>query len=159
MELGNTDVTAQPSLSRGHSPIGAPDCCKAVGTILARIGDKWSVLIVMSLGDGTYRFNELKRQVDGISQRMLTLTLRGLERDGLVERTVYPTIPPKVSYALTELGRSLRKPVAGLGDWAVEHRQTVERARERFDARRDSAEHKLSDAAMEHRAGSVAGRR
>lgn len=141
MELKNTDVTAQSNLSRETSPIGAPDCCKAVGNILARIGDKWSVLLVMSLGDGTYRFNELKRNVDGISQRMLTLTLRGLERDGLVKRTVFPTIPPKVCYSLTDLGRSLRKPVAGLGDWAVEHRQTVERARERFDARRHGAEH------------------
>ena len=103
--------------------------------ILARIGDKWSVLVVMSLADDTFRFNELKRLVDGISQRMLTLTLRGLERDGLVERTFYPTIPPKVSYALTELCRSLQEPVGALGQWAIEHRGTVERSRQLYDRR------------------------
>ncbi|HEY0203585.1 MAG TPA: helix-turn-helix domain-containing protein, partial [Acetobacteraceae bacterium] len=85
-------------------------------------------------GDGTYRFNELKRRIDGISQRMLTLTLRGLERDGLVERTFFPTIPPKVNYTLTELGRSLREPVGALGQWAIEHRVTVERSRDLYDA-------------------------
>src|SRR6185312_15014451 len=81
--------------------------CRAVSAVLARIGDKWSVLIVAMLGDGPKRFNEIKRQVGGISQRMLTLTLRGLERDGLVTRTVFPTVPPRVDYELTELGRSL----------------------------------------------------
>ena len=137
MEPGHTDVT----VDHGHLPSIAAqrpeECCKVVGTILARIGDKWSVLVVMSLGDGTYRFNELKRRIDGISQRMLTLTLRGLERDGLVERTFFPTIPPKVNYTLTDLGRSLRAPVSALGQWAIEHRGTVERARDRYDARAD----------------------
>lgn len=133
MELGHTDVTAGVA-----EPLGAPGHhnsagCKAVNSVLARIGDKWSVLVVMSLADDTYRFNELKRLIDGISQRMLTLTLRGLERDGLVERTFYPSIPPKVSYALTELGRSLREPVGALGQWAIEHRGTVERSRELYD--------------------------
>ncbi len=104
--------------------------------ILARIGDKWSVLVVMSLADDTVRFNELKRLIGGISQRMLTLTLRGLERDGLVERTFYPTIPPRVSYALTELGRSLREPVGALGQWAIKHRGTVEQSRQLYDRRR-----------------------
>ena len=135
MEPGHTDVTAQTGEGRAlpgrHSAAG----CRAVSSILARIGDKWSVLVVMSLADETVRFNELKRLIDGISQRMLTLTLRGLERDGLVERTFYPTIPPKVSYALTELGRSLREPIGALGQWAVEHRGTVERAREVYDGR------------------------
>ena len=107
-----------------------------MNSILARIGDKWSVLVVMSLADDTFRFNELKRLIDGISQRMLTLTLRGLERDGLVERPFYPTIPPKVSYALTELGRSLREPVGALGQWAIEHRGTVERSRHLYDRSR-----------------------
>ncbi len=124
MEPGHTDVTADPT----HR-------CTAVGNILARIGDKWSVLVVMSLGDETFRFNELKRQIGGISQRMLTLTLRGLERDGLVERTIYPTIPPKVTYALTALGRSLRAPVDALGQWAVTNRGTVERCRDDYDRR------------------------
>ena len=143
MEPGHTDVTSKngnpPNRAAGH----ATDRCRAVGSILARIGDKWSVLVVMSLGDGTYRFNELKRLIDGISQRMLTLTLRGLERDGLVERTFFPTIPPKVNYTLTELGRSLREPVGALGQWAIAHRATVERSRDLYDRRlgkRDDAE-------------------
>lgn len=122
MDPANTDVPATAT-------------CKAVNEILARIGDKWSVLIVMSLGDGSFRFNELKRRTEGISQRMLTLTLRGLERDGLVERTFVATIPPKVSYALTALGRSLREPVASLGLWAIEHRDAVARSRSHYDAR------------------------
>ena len=134
MEPGHTDVTAERS-SPGMTFSHTTGCCKAVGSVLARIGDKWSVLVVMSLGDGTYRFNELKRRIDGISQRMLTLTLRGLERDGLVERTFFPTIPPKVNYALTGLGRSLREPVGALGQWAIEHRGTVERSRDLYDAR------------------------
>ena len=135
MEPGHTDVTA-PTADRRDLPGGPVTArCRAVGSILARIGDKWSVLVVMSLADETVRFNELKRMIDGISQRMLTLTLRGLERDGLVERTVYPTIPPKVCYALTELGRSLREPIEALGQWAVEHRGTVERSREVYDRR------------------------
>ncbi len=135
MEPGHTDVTAhtaEPLESPGRHTTAR---CRAVNSILARIGDKWSVLVVVSLADDTFRFNELKRLVDGISQRMLTLTLRGLERDGLVERTFYPTIPPKVSYALTELGRSLREPVGALGQWAIEHRGTVERSRQLYDRR------------------------
>jgi len=143
MEPGHTDVTVckgnSPEIAVGH----ATDQCRAVGSILARIGDKWSVLVVVSLGDGTFRFNELKRHIDGISQRMLTLTLRGLERDGLVERMFFPTIPPKVNYALTELGRSLREPVGALGQWAIEHRGTVERSRDLYDRRsgeRDEAD-------------------
>ena len=122
-------------MALAHTDVPAPGLCRAVNDILARIGDKWSVLIVMSLGDGTFRFNELKRRTDGISQRMLTLTLRGLERDGMVERNFKPTIPPTVSYRLTELGRSLRGPVSGLGQWAIEHRGVVEQARTRYDAR------------------------
>ena len=107
--------------------------CRAVSEILARVGDKWSVLIVMLLGDGPRRFNEIKRMVGGISQRMLTLTLRGLERDGLVTRTVFPTIPPRVDYELTDLGRSLWKPVEALGSWAQAHRAEIVAARHRFD--------------------------
>ncbi|MEH6663923.1 MAG: helix-turn-helix domain-containing protein [Brevundimonas sp.] len=103
-------------------------------TILARVGDKWSVLIVMVLADGPKRFSDLRRSIDGISQRMLTLTLRGLERDGLVSRTVLPTKPPRVDYELTPLGHSLREPVAALGQWAIANRQGVDAARRRFDA-------------------------
>ena len=107
--------------------------CRAVGGVLARIGDKWSVLIVSRLGAGSMRFNELKRNIGGISQRMLTLTLRGLERDGLITRTVHPGVPPRVDYNLTALGRSLLIPVSALGDWALKHRGRIEEARTKFD--------------------------
>jgi len=109
--------------------------CRAVSAVLARVGDKWTVLIVALLGDGPKRFNEIKRMVGGISQRMLTLTLRGLERDGLVTRTVFPTVPPRVDYELTPLGRSLWEPVEALGAWARGNIGEIEAARERFDAR------------------------
>ena len=111
--------------------------CQGVSSVLARVGDKWSVLVIMLLADGPVRFNELKRKIGGISQRMLTLTLRGLERDGLVTRTVTPSIPPRVDYELTELGRSLREPVKALGDWAIEHIDCIRSAQERFDGRED----------------------
>ena len=104
-----------------------------MNAILSRIGDKWSVLIVMELAKSARRFNELKRDVAGISQRMLTLTLRGLERDGLVTRTVFPTIPPRVDYALTALGRDLLNPVSALGTWAIRNQPKIARAREQFD--------------------------
>lgn len=119
------------------SEFARPGECRAVNTVLTRIGDKWTVLIVMMLAGGPRRFNELKRAIGGISQRMLTLTLRGLERDGLVTRTVFPTIPPRVDYALTDLGHSLLVPVRALGSWAFEHIPTIEAARETFDARDD----------------------
>jgi len=108
--------------------------CRAVSRILQRIGDKWSVLIISRLGEGPRRFNEIKRMIGGISQRMLTLTLRNLERDGLVSRTVTPTVPPRVDYALTDLGRDLLVPVAALGEWAIQHTSCIEAARARFDA-------------------------
>ena len=103
--------------------------------MLSRVGDKWSVFVIMLLGGGPRRFNEIKRMVGGISQRMLTLTLRGLERDGLVTRTVFPTIPPRVDYELTDLGRGLSQPVAALGKWAYEHQGEIESARTQFDGR------------------------
>lgn len=109
--------------------------CKRVGEVLARIGDKWTVLVVMMLRGGPKRFSELKREIGAVSQRMLTLTLRGLERDGLVTRTVHPTIPPRVDYALTHLGHSLREPVEALGDWAFAHLDVIAGAREEFDRR------------------------
>ena len=115
------------------SHIHVPTDCRTVTEILSRVGDKWSVQVVVQLGEGPKRFNELRRLVDGISQRMLTLTLRGLERDGLVTRTVYPTIPPRVDYQLTGLGCSLLKTVRGLGEWAIQNRDEILAARRRFD--------------------------
>jgi DNA-binding HxlR family transcriptional regulator len=112
--------------------------CRGVASVLSRVGDKWSVFVIMTLGDGPKRFNELKRIIDGISQRMLTLTLRGLERDGLVTRTVFPTIPPRVDYELTELGRGLADPVQALGKWAFAHLPEIEGARKKFDQRNDA---------------------
>ena len=111
-----------------------PADCRAISDVLARIGDKWSVLVVTRLGQGPMRFNELRRAIGGISQRMLTLTLRGLERDGLVTRTVFATVPPRVDYALTTLGRDLLEPVSALGAWALRNQAKIARARERFDA-------------------------
>jgi DNA-binding HxlR family transcriptional regulator len=116
-------------------PEGVQESCKPVADVLLRIGDKWSVLIVMVLGNGPKRFNELRRLIQGISQRMLTLTLRNLERDGLVTRTVLATIPPRVDYELTALGRSLLLPISALGEWASENRTKVEAARLKFDSR------------------------
>ena len=105
--------------------------------VLARVGDKWTVLVVSVLGAGPKRFNELRRALGSISQRMLTLTLRGLERDGLVTRTVFPTVPPRVVYELTELGGSLLVPVSSLGSWARQHRSAIQQARLRFDGNAD----------------------
>ena len=120
-----------------HTGVTAPDHrvtdCRAVSGVLARVGDKWSVLIIVLLGDGQKRFNEVKRMVGGISQRMLTLTLRGLERDGLVTRTIFATIPPRVDYELTKLGHSLRAAVEPLGSWARCHVDAIHEAQERFD--------------------------
>ncbi|MDB5526653.1 MAG: yybR 7 [Rhizobium sp.] len=116
------------------------DTCRPVRQILARVGDKWSVLIVMALRDGPRRFNEIKRAIGTISQRMLTLTLKGMERDGLVKRTVFPTKPPRVDYELTELGHSLRRPVEALGHWAIEHELLIASAHRAFDDRGDTAD-------------------
>lgn len=111
--------------------------CTAMGDILNRIGDKWSVMVVGRLKGGTMRFSELRRAIDGVSQRMLTLTLRNLERDGLVTRTVYAEIPPRVEYTLTEMGRTLTGPIGALWDWAAEHQDQVARARIQYDRAQD----------------------
>jgi DNA-binding HxlR family transcriptional regulator len=111
---------------------GAEDC-RAVSEVLSRVGDKWTVLVVSTLGEGPKRFNELRRALGSISQRMLTLTLRALERDGLLTRTVFATIPPRVDYELTRLGRSLLEPVSALGLWARKNRAAIQDARRRFD--------------------------
>ncbi|MGC1305265.1 MAG: helix-turn-helix domain-containing protein [Caulobacteraceae bacterium] len=132
-------MTVQPLEIR---PKAGPEAthaeCRKVGQVLARVGDKWTVLVVMLLRDGPRRFNELKRMVEGVSQRMLTLTLRGLERDGMVSRTVFPTIPPRVDYALTPLGYSLSEPVQALGLWAMAHLDEIDAARQQFDERAEA---------------------
>ena len=112
--------------------------CRTIGSILARVGDKWTVLIVVLLGDGPKRFNEIKRMVGGISQRMLTFTLRGLERDGLVTRTVFPTTPQRVDYELTKLGGTLWRAVEPLGLWARAPVGEILASRQQFD-RKDAA--------------------
>jgi len=110
--------------------------CLAMSDVLNRIGDKWSVMVVGMLGrNGTLRFNELKRMINGVSQRMLTLTLRNLERDGLVTRTIYPEVPPRVEYSLTELGKTLQGPISALWDWAGENHGAIVEARAIYDAR------------------------
>lgn len=107
--------------------------CRAVSGVLNRVGDKWTVLVVTKLGPGRMRFSELRGAVGGISQKMLTATLRGLERDGFVVREQFPTIPPRVDYELTDLGRELLEPVTALAEWARRNGERVARARERFD--------------------------
>jgi DNA-binding HxlR family transcriptional regulator len=107
----------------------------SVREVLDRVGDKWSIYVISVLGDGTKRFMDLKRGIDGISQRMLTVTLRGLERDGIVTRTMYPVIPPRVEYTLTALGRTLLEAVTALARWSASHLAEVDAARAAYDAR------------------------
>ena len=123
-----------------HSPISHD--CRKVSKVLARVGDKWSILVVMILRDRPRRFNDIKRTVEGISQQMLTRTLRGLERDGMISRTVLPTNPPQVEYALTTLGRSLSGPVLALGHWAHDNMAAIDIAGAAFDARASSADNR-----------------
>jgi DNA-binding HxlR family transcriptional regulator len=112
-----------------------PEACGTVRSVLARVGDSWSVLVILALdGMGTMRFNELKRHL-GISQRMLSLTLRELERDGMLRRTVFDTQPPRVEYELTPLGQSFGAPIRGLGSWAIENLAQIDTARSAYDAR------------------------
>src|SRR5688572_12382833 len=134
-----TNRRLQEGTSMIPGTLHVPEDCRAVSEVLARVGDKWTILVVGELGGGPRRFNEIRRALGSISQRMLTLTLRGLERDGLVTRTVFPTIPPKVEYELTRLGHSLLEPVNGIGLWARKHQGAIEDARKRFDAAADSA--------------------
>lgn len=111
---------------------------RRVGRVLTRVGDKWSVLVIVLLQLGPRRFNDIKRNIEGISQQMLTRTLRALERDGIVSRTILPGSPPQVEYALTKLGQSLSKPVLALGKWACDHIREIDNAQSRFDARHES---------------------
>lgn len=113
--------------------------CPTVSEMLSRLGDKWTVLVIMMLRNGPKRFSELKRDVVGISQRMLTLTLRALERDGVVRRTVYATIPPSVEYELTELGRSFSEPIVSLGSWVFSNHELIRNARAEYDARNEDS--------------------
>jgi DNA-binding HxlR family transcriptional regulator len=112
--------------------------CPRISQVLARVGEKWSVLIIIMLAERARRFSELKRAIGGISQRMLTLSLRGLERDGVVKRTVFPVVPPRVEYELTPLGRSLHAPVSALGEWVRGHLDEIDAARQAFDRREAS---------------------
>jgi DNA-binding HxlR family transcriptional regulator len=105
----------------------------ATRRILDRIGDRWTVLVVSVLGDGDARFSELRRRIEGVSQKMLTQTLRGLERDGLVRRTVYPEVPVRVEYALTDAGRTLLEPLRALQKWAIEHLSDVSASQDAYD--------------------------
>ncbi|SDS15381.1 winged helix-turn-helix transcriptional regulator [Microlunatus soli] len=124
-----------PGAPAGSSPRRAPqDPCQA-REVLGIVGDKWALLIVRMLKDGPLRFTELKRSVDGISQRMLTVTLRDLERDGLLTRTVHNVMPPHVSYQLTTLGTTLREATAPLLDWSIRHLPDIDTARETYDGR------------------------
>ena len=112
------------------------DECLGLAQVIDRVGDKWTVMVVGHLSQHSHlRFNALMRAVPGVSHRMLTLTLRGLEREGLVSRTAYATIPPRVDYALTPLGRSLTEPLAFLAAWASRHRPEIEAARHAYDHR------------------------
>jgi DNA-binding HxlR family transcriptional regulator len=119
-----------------HIPDASSEDCRDLSSILARVGDKWTVLIVVLLGDGPKRFNEIRRAVGGISQRMLTFTLRGLERDGLVTRTVFPTTPQRVDYELTTLGSTLWDAVEPLSLWARAHVEEILKSRKRFDKKK-----------------------
>ncbi|PWC88162.1 hypothetical protein TSH100_08675 [Azospirillum sp. TSH100] len=119
----------------GTARLKEDSACPIVRDVLTRVGDKWSVLAVVMLGSGPKRFNELKRLIEGISQRMLTLTLRSLERDGLVSRTVFATVPPRVDYALTPLGETLLRTLKELADWASDNADEILRARASFDQR------------------------
>ncbi len=124
-------ILEHTDLPNAHNHLS--ESCQAVKAILSRVGDKWSVLIVVALRDGPLRFNEIKRAAGTISQRMLTLTLRGMERDGFVKRTVTPTNPPRVDYELTAMGHSLRQPIENLGQWAVDNSARIREAQNRFD--------------------------
>ncbi len=122
-----------------HTHLPETGGCKRISELLSRVGDKWSVLVIAYLGHGPLRFSELQRQVAPISQKMLTTTLRALERDGLVTRTVYPTIPPRVDYELTELGRDLLKPINGLTEWALKNSDRIDAARAKFEKKAEAA--------------------
>ena len=145
MDSGHADPGREPSEAVGELPVAVYDgseprtagelpSCRA-REVLQRVGDKWSVLAIDLLGQGTMRFSELHRAIDGITARMLTVTLRGLERDGIVTRTIHPVIPPRVEYALTPMGRTLLDTIGQLVTWADSHLPEIDAARAAYDAR------------------------
>ena len=143
MDPGQVSPVCEPSETAGEpltEPAGEPSgtsgptTCRA-REVLQRVGDKWSVLAIDLLGQGTMRFTELHRAIDGITARMLTVTLRGLERDGIVTRTIHPVIPPRVEYALTPMGRTLLDTIGQLVTWTDSHLPEIEAARAAYDAR------------------------
>ena len=129
VDSGQVDAVRESS-----DPVGEPSACQA-REVLQRVGDKWSVYVIDLLGQGTMRFTELHRMIDGITSRMLTVTLRGLERDGIVTRTIHPVIPPRVEYALTPMGRTLLNTIGQLVTWAQTHLPEIEAARAAYDAK------------------------
>jgi DNA-binding HxlR family transcriptional regulator len=131
VSVRHTGVTAGTAELTPCGQPDHPDC--GIRDVLDRVGDKWSVLVIVELAGGPRRFRQLQRAIDGISQRMLTLTVRRLERDGLVRRTVYPTVPAEVDYRLTGTGASLTHLVKALADWSLEHRDTIADSRRAYD--------------------------
>jgi DNA-binding HxlR family transcriptional regulator len=131
MSVANTAVTSQVKGPLPAGPCGDDDC--GIRDVLDRLGDKWTVLVIVELSKGIRRFRELQRAIPGISQRMLTLTTKRLCQDGLVERTAYPTVPPQVDYRLTPMGHSLADTVFGLADWSRDHKDAIAAARSRWD--------------------------
>ncbi|TCM43266.1 helix-turn-helix domain-containing protein [Novosphingobium sp. ST904] len=145
MEMTTFDAAEQAAEQIAESPpetgpaiVHSASACRVIGDILSRVGDKWSMLVVMTLLEGDLHFNELKREINGISQQMLSRTLRALERDGLVVRTVHASVPVRVEYSLSDLGRSLSQPVQALGSWAFANRPAIEASRSVFDERSDA---------------------
>ena len=137
MEFGDVDPVCELPDAAGSEltgPVGEPSACRA-REVLQRVGDKWSMYVIDLLGQGTMRFSELHRSVDGITARMLTVTLRGLERDGIVTRTIHPVIPPRVDYALTPMGRTLLDAIGALVSWADSHLPEISAAQTAYDAR------------------------
>ena len=128
MPISNRQLTAPTQ------EVSSKDECRGLAQIIDRVGNKWTVMVVGHLSGGSMRFNELMRHIPGVSHRMLTLTLRGLEHDGLVKRTPYATVPPRVDYELTELGQSLTEPLSMLARWASDRRLAIEAARRDYEA-------------------------
>jgi DNA-binding HxlR family transcriptional regulator len=139
LDSGQADPACEPSGPVGEpaAAVGETSACRA-REVLQRVGDKWSVLAIDLLGQGTMRFTELHRAIDGITARMLTVTLRGLERDGIVTRTIHPVIPPRVEYALTPMGRTLLDTIGQLVDWTDSHLPEIQAARAAYDAKHAS---------------------
>ena len=140
MDTGRVGPACEPSepADEPAPAVGESSSCRA-REVLQRVGDKWSVLAIDLLGQGTMRFTELHRAIDGITARMLTVTLRGLERDGIVTRTIHPVIPPRVEYTLTPMGRTLLDTIGQLVDWTDSHLPEIQAARAAYDARHASS--------------------